>query len=359
MGTSGFEKPLALEGYKGSMTDIRAHLDKIRSDAAECILISSLAPDGKGEVFARTAEHLNGLALEIEKTIAANTADNGKRGESVHVARPADHKEAVAAEYGCRASSTGRATAPNGSMVVGYRFRWHCRNILVGEYAGEYSSLFSALQPKHETSQAPQHNTIQAISTFLSVEQADRKILTEQLSVLTARLDNLATALDNHKTAGAEIVAPSNKETVGAAERRPAEAKPAPDVKQPATSEENRTTARESPPTAKQSHGVPSAADSPQIESVDRVGQFQFLQEIRANSARRAARSSVRSIRYPAHTRLWMGGGASAGSKSGLGPDQSKPSTLLTRASPSRYSQPSIAIDTVAAYASLLNLAVR
>src|SRR5258708_33660800 len=83
-----------LKGYKGSMTDIQAHLDKIRSDAAECILLSSLATDGKREVFARTAEHLNALASEIEKTIATSTADKGTRGESVHVARPADHEDA-------------------------------------------------------------------------------------------------------------------------------------------------------------------------------------------------------------------------------------------------------------------------
>src|SRR6266850_4075694 len=80
------------------MTDIQAHLDKIRSDAAECILLSSLATDGKREVFARTAEHLNALASEIEKTIATNNADKGARGESVHVARPADHDEAVATD---------------------------------------------------------------------------------------------------------------------------------------------------------------------------------------------------------------------------------------------------------------------
>src|SRR5215207_2832256 len=218
------------------MTDIRAHLDKIRSDAAECILISSLAPDGKREVFAKTAEHLNGLASEIEKTIAANIADNGKRGENVHVARAADHKEAVAADM---------AVAHHQPVARPHRMLpWLLVMVLSGivgtflwanKPAKEYSSLFSALHPKHETSQAPQHNAIQAVSTLLSVEQADRKVLIEQLSALTARLDNLATALDNLKTAHAEI-APSNKEAVGAAEKHPAEAKPASEVKPPVTS---------------------------------------------------------------------------------------------------------------------------
>src|SRR5712672_3849417 len=56
------------------MNDIQTHLDKIRSDAAECVLLSNLVADGKGEVFARTAKHLSALALEIEKTIATNSA---------------------------------------------------------------------------------------------------------------------------------------------------------------------------------------------------------------------------------------------------------------------------------------------
>ena len=59
------------------MNDIQTHLDKIRSDAAECVLLSNLVADGKGEVFARTAKHLSALALEIEKTIATNSADKG------------------------------------------------------------------------------------------------------------------------------------------------------------------------------------------------------------------------------------------------------------------------------------------
>ena len=45
------------------MTDVRTQLDKIRSDAAECMLLSQLVPEGKGQVFVRTAGHLNELAV--------------------------------------------------------------------------------------------------------------------------------------------------------------------------------------------------------------------------------------------------------------------------------------------------------
>jgi len=74
------------------MKDIQTHLDKIRSDAAECVLLGNLVTDGKREVFARTAQHLYALALEVEKTIAANSADKGTRGESEHMARAGDRE---------------------------------------------------------------------------------------------------------------------------------------------------------------------------------------------------------------------------------------------------------------------------
>ncbi len=54
------------------MQDMKAHLEKLRSDAAECALIRDLATDpAKRELFTRLAAHLNTLAGEIENAIAA------------------------------------------------------------------------------------------------------------------------------------------------------------------------------------------------------------------------------------------------------------------------------------------------
>jgi hypothetical protein len=54
------------------MQDMKAHLEKLRSDAAECALIRDLATDpAKRELFTRLADHLNTLAGEIETAIAA------------------------------------------------------------------------------------------------------------------------------------------------------------------------------------------------------------------------------------------------------------------------------------------------
>jgi BA14K-like protein len=253
------------------MKDIQTHLDKIRSDAAECALLSNLVADGKREVFARTAEHLNALALEVEKTIATNSADKSTRGEGEHMARAGDREEAVATDI----AAAHHQQRPRRMLL------WLLVVVLggiVGAFfwannpAKEYWSS-SALQSKHQTSPASQDETKQAIATLLSDERAERKILMEQLSALAARVDNLVTALDNLKTARAEIAGPSDKESVGAEETPPtAETKPSAQEEKPVRREENRTSTLQSPAVAKQSEGVPPTTDSPPIEPVDRVG---------------------------------------------------------------------------------------
>ena len=58
------------------MQDMKAHLEKLRTDAAECALIRDLATDlKKRELFARLADHLSALASEVEAAIAAKLAD--------------------------------------------------------------------------------------------------------------------------------------------------------------------------------------------------------------------------------------------------------------------------------------------
>jgi hypothetical protein len=52
------------------MKDMRAHLEKLRADAAECQLISDLATYSlKRQLFAKLAEHHRTLALEVERAL--------------------------------------------------------------------------------------------------------------------------------------------------------------------------------------------------------------------------------------------------------------------------------------------------
>lgn len=53
------------------MQDMKAHLEKLRADAAECALIRDLATDPqKRALFTRLADHLSTLAVEVETAIA-------------------------------------------------------------------------------------------------------------------------------------------------------------------------------------------------------------------------------------------------------------------------------------------------
>ena len=62
------------------MKDMQESFDKLRSDAAECSLISVLATDPqKREHYARLADHLNVLASEIARAVAGK-ADATPRG---------------------------------------------------------------------------------------------------------------------------------------------------------------------------------------------------------------------------------------------------------------------------------------
>lgn len=62
------------------MQDMATRLAKLRDDAEDCILISRLAPDPhKRELFARLADHLAALALDVERAMKEVSTTDGKR----------------------------------------------------------------------------------------------------------------------------------------------------------------------------------------------------------------------------------------------------------------------------------------
>jgi hypothetical protein len=57
------------------MQDMKAHLEKLQLQMAECEMIAKLATDtAKRELFARLADHYKVLAAEIERAIAERSA---------------------------------------------------------------------------------------------------------------------------------------------------------------------------------------------------------------------------------------------------------------------------------------------
>ena len=56
------------------MREMRTHLEKLRTQVAECELIRDLTTDkAKRELFNRLAEHLRVLASEVERAISKDS----------------------------------------------------------------------------------------------------------------------------------------------------------------------------------------------------------------------------------------------------------------------------------------------
>jgi|SRR6185312_5527140 len=211
--------------------DLQAHLAQVRSDAAECLVLGTLATDKKSEMFVKMAEHLNGLAFEIEKTIAANGASPAPAAPqpeaTVKRSAAADHRDAVAADAGAT-EHQGTATAKVAAPV---RKTKRSRRIIAGllivaaiagplvwttgyaDWAEKQVEGFlspSIEQPKREPS-ALSDGTKQAITALMSTEQSERKAISEQLKALGSRIDHLEGELDKLKNAPAQTMGQANK----------------------------------------------------------------------------------------------------------------------------------------------------
>jgi hypothetical protein len=56
------------------MRDMRAQLEKLRTETAECEMIANLATDkAKQELFTKLAEHYRVLASEVERAMKEKT----------------------------------------------------------------------------------------------------------------------------------------------------------------------------------------------------------------------------------------------------------------------------------------------
>jgi BA14K-like protein len=228
------------------MADIQAHLKKIRSDAAECLVLSSLANDGKREVFIRIAEHLNALALELETSIKPGTGGGGA----------SKHEEIAAFNV----PQTDQQPAAQRRR----KLLWLLA-IVVGAISGALiwansptEIYWSFMQPKQEP--RAQDTLDQAAVTLLfSGEQAERKslsdrvtTLTDRVTTLTGRLDDIKSSLDNLQKTRAETAEPLSTGSANAEAKLPAtEHVPPPPVEKPVSTAENRVSPAESPASLK------------------------------------------------------------------------------------------------------------
>jgi len=185
------------------MKDVQIHLERIRTDAAECILLSSLATDGKRELFARLAEHLNALAMEVEKAIRAG---------SLNVADATDHKRAAGSRRMFQwLLIIAFVAATTLASIAGF--------VWANTRAEKHRSHVDNIQSKSEPSHKPQDDAnqapaapLQALKNWQSAEQEGQRLLSEQMVALAARVDHL-------ERARAEV--PLSQNVAGDAKPRP------------------------------------------------------------------------------------------------------------------------------------------
>jgi TPR repeat protein len=185
------------------MTDMQAQLGKIRSDAAECLVLSGLAESERKEMFAKMAEHLNGLALEIEKKIAAD-------GPVVPVV---GHRLAEAIPDPSSARGLPAVSNTSAAAYQAKRSRRLLSSLLVivatlvtGVFfwtnAGTSLSLLTA-QSKPETPLLPQNDAKQV--GLLSDDESGRRLIADQLGALATRVGSFEKALQDLRRVRGEV----------------------------------------------------------------------------------------------------------------------------------------------------------
>ena len=170
------------------MTEVRTQLDKIRSDAAECMLLSTLVPEGKGQVFVRAAGHLNELALKLEKTIPTNTTEGGADCVSLSAPQAEGPGEAV------RAETIDQSGVPSRRMFKRILVALVILAGLLGVLG--YQSLFVSKSKPNLPPSVP-NETIEKLAVLLTNEHAEREKMVGHLNELNARIDFLISSLND------------------------------------------------------------------------------------------------------------------------------------------------------------------
>lgn len=256
------------------MTTLGTQLDKIRSDAAECMLLSKLVPDGKGQVFVRTAEHLNELVLELEKSVAINRADAGADRGSLSAPQFRDHGDAASI-------TAGQPPAPRRRMLT-----WIFLAVIVvsgvlaasSRQAREYWSQYVS-HARNDAPPSTQDQTLTAMSALLSGAQAEREKVIGRLDELKARMDVLVSSLNHLNSARNEALARLDKAAEEESRSSVSQA-PAPGLK--SSPRENAARAPEGSFAAKQADNLPP-------DTADRVGSVPAGQRRAEPSSRKQA----------------------------------------------------------------------
>jgi hypothetical protein len=248
------------------MKDMQAHARKIRSDAAECLVLSNLVTEEKRHLFGRIAEHLNSLALEIETEAVTSVPEE-------RIAAPYQHGN-FAAQPNAPAEVTTPTDPPQQAPRMWRQLPWSLLVVLVVIAAAVLWTVSIANQlPKNA---AASQDSARELASLLSEESAERKAFSDRLGALLTRLDGVTKELNDLKSQHAGIPMPSTRNVVQEDQSSGTEAKPQVAQDNPPAAQE--TGARPEPSSTS---AIPAAAgavssapanSSPASESTDQVG---------------------------------------------------------------------------------------
>ncbi len=243
------------------MKDMQAQLAKIRADAAECLLLGTIGPSEKKKMFLGMADHLNGLAREIEKSLLHSSnepvprqPDAVARGAVVADIDDAGHSLATEPRSPSRSRRTLLSLMAVIALLAAGSLFWSDRPI-----ADDVSSLL-AWQPR---------DAVLKTTAYLSA--AETKASDDQLTVLNQRVAKIESALELLKLEHMETVGASGKRAAADPSSLFADGKPSASESRPSLNEPNSGSPTASMAAARPVEAAP-AAGANSLARIDRGG---------------------------------------------------------------------------------------
>jgi len=184
---------------------MQTHLSKIRSDAAECLLLSTLAADDRSKMFAKMAEHLNDLASEVERGIANQPKLIEGKLDPV---QPQSSRAADAEIDNTVHQQNGTPTDPAPQTVGRPRRMWPW--LVIASIVLIAGSFVWRVYPEWPNSaQArPAEDSTKAMPAPKTAEQSDYQEISNRLSAVEARVEAVAGELEKLSNSKALVMSP-------------------------------------------------------------------------------------------------------------------------------------------------------
>jgi hypothetical protein len=206
------------------VNSMQKHLEKVRSDAAECLLLSSLAHDKSKDMFAQVAQHLTELASEMEKTPLANPS-NVVAAEFIPIGPAVDHV-ATSGKKNVVVVPSEKGAEPDGARQNQKSRRPWLFVAVVGTVAGfslwasplpdrlhwHFASYLPSFQvsENYEIGSSPKDGA-DAIAALEATERSERDAIFKRINELDAQVGSIEAELEKFRNSQALAMSSGEK----------------------------------------------------------------------------------------------------------------------------------------------------